>query len=360
MSYTDIKDRAPGVLGRRLVVPESGGQSYYAKITRADNPTQEGTPLNRALFHEIGIMKAAATRTGSVVSITCADGAKRIEFTAPTDFSPTDTYTLNGTALTLKQLNGDALNAAWIQGAPVFLTIVGAIGFFKAGGSGITKTPVFEELVKYTANATWVCPKNGLYRIFGVGAGGDAYYTTMGAFSNSSFAGGAGAGAGGVFVFDRYFAQGESYEITVNTSMSSFGALASATAGGKPDGYAATSTYAQNGGLAGTANLASGVQGLSSSGDTGVTSGQKSGSSMNRQIAHGASNVSNPYSGTGGLCVVNTTIAANIGISLNNGTGYGAGAGGYYLLASGGGTYTVTFLYGKGAPGVIGIWQMKE
>ena len=33
--------------GRVLITPESGSP-YYATLTRADNPTQEGTPLNKA------------------------------------------------------------------------------------------------------------------------------------------------------------------------------------------------------------------------------------------------------------------------------------------------------------------------
>lgn len=42
-------DRIPttGQEGRVLVTPENGGAPFYAKIQMADNPTQEGTPLNK-------------------------------------------------------------------------------------------------------------------------------------------------------------------------------------------------------------------------------------------------------------------------------------------------------------------------
>lgn len=40
-------DRVPANPGRVLITPESGSP-YYATVTRADNPTQEGTPLNKA------------------------------------------------------------------------------------------------------------------------------------------------------------------------------------------------------------------------------------------------------------------------------------------------------------------------
>ena len=43
-----MKDRIPANPGRVLVTPENGGSAYYATLTRADNPTQEGTPLNKA------------------------------------------------------------------------------------------------------------------------------------------------------------------------------------------------------------------------------------------------------------------------------------------------------------------------
>lgn len=42
-----MKDRVAVNSGRVLITPESGSP-YYATVTRADNPTQEGTPLNKA------------------------------------------------------------------------------------------------------------------------------------------------------------------------------------------------------------------------------------------------------------------------------------------------------------------------
>lgn len=46
-----MMDRVSTDPGRVLVVPEGEEmQSYYATLYRADNPTQEGTPLNKATF----------------------------------------------------------------------------------------------------------------------------------------------------------------------------------------------------------------------------------------------------------------------------------------------------------------------
>ena len=43
-----MQDRVPVNPGRVLVTPENGEAAFYATLTRADNPTQEGTPLNKA------------------------------------------------------------------------------------------------------------------------------------------------------------------------------------------------------------------------------------------------------------------------------------------------------------------------
>lgn len=45
-----MQDRVPVNPGRVLVSPEDGSAAYYATLIRADNPTQEGTPLNKATF----------------------------------------------------------------------------------------------------------------------------------------------------------------------------------------------------------------------------------------------------------------------------------------------------------------------
>ena len=42
-----MKDRVPANPGRVLITPEDGSAAFYATMTRADNPTQEGDPLNK-------------------------------------------------------------------------------------------------------------------------------------------------------------------------------------------------------------------------------------------------------------------------------------------------------------------------
>lgn len=43
-----MQDRIPVNPGRVLITPENDSPAYYATMIRADNPTQEGTPLNKA------------------------------------------------------------------------------------------------------------------------------------------------------------------------------------------------------------------------------------------------------------------------------------------------------------------------
>ena len=61
-----MQDRIAMSPGRVLITPESG-EPYYATMTRADNPTQEGTPLNKANLlsdaAETALFGSAADRT---------------------------------------------------------------------------------------------------------------------------------------------------------------------------------------------------------------------------------------------------------------------------------------------------------
>lgn len=43
-----MKNRLPTKPGRALITPEDGSPPFYATVTRADEPTEEGTPLNKA------------------------------------------------------------------------------------------------------------------------------------------------------------------------------------------------------------------------------------------------------------------------------------------------------------------------
>ena len=42
-----MKNRVPANPGRVLITPEDGSAAFYATLTRADNPTEEGDPLSK-------------------------------------------------------------------------------------------------------------------------------------------------------------------------------------------------------------------------------------------------------------------------------------------------------------------------
>ena len=48
----EVKDRIPTKPNRIRIIPE-GGASFYASWERADQPIQEGTPINKYLFDSI-------------------------------------------------------------------------------------------------------------------------------------------------------------------------------------------------------------------------------------------------------------------------------------------------------------------
>ena len=48
----EVQDRVSGKPGRYLMTMEDGS-TQYVTLTKADEPTQEGTPINKALFDSI-------------------------------------------------------------------------------------------------------------------------------------------------------------------------------------------------------------------------------------------------------------------------------------------------------------------
>ena len=51
----EFKDRVTQKTGRVKITPENG-TAYYATMERADEPIQEGTPLNAGNFNEMVAM----------------------------------------------------------------------------------------------------------------------------------------------------------------------------------------------------------------------------------------------------------------------------------------------------------------
>ena len=112
------------------------------------------------LLNEINGLKEAAPNAtatyedGTVKIVTTPSNAKNIYFYAPSDFKEGDKYTLNGSPLTVTDLNNNPIYDAWKKGSPVSMIIKGTNGFFKAGGGGIADTlpPMVQNLAAVAGN----------------------------------------------------------------------------------------------------------------------------------------------------------------------------------------------------------------
>lgn len=103
----EVVDRIPTQPNRVLVTPEGGGTPFYAEITRADSPTEAGTPVNRSLFMALQGMEANETvfnvdgsitetfDTG-VLTTTFPDATHIVETFVGDDYTIVKTTTFNG------------------------------------------------------------------------------------------------------------------------------------------------------------------------------------------------------------------------------------------------------------------------
>lgn len=159
---TNTVEVRPGERALRYgIYSETGALLRYEYIRPEDEPLEDGTPIGKETLlndanalrfgltddmatpnNAIGTLadttpvKAEASHSDGVVTLTSPPNPPKIIFIAPSDFSSSDIFTLNDRELTLMDSNKNPLDAAWLEGAPVELTIVGAVGFFRQGGGG--------------------------------------------------------------------------------------------------------------------------------------------------------------------------------------------------------------------------------
>nr|DAD68830.1 MAG TPA: hypothetical protein [Myoviridae sp. ctHP32] len=85
---------------------------------------------------ESGALTATATRSGTTVAITGPEDAVTVTFLAPADWTEGDSYTYNGTPVTVTDLNGNPVTDGWKQGAVLTFQISGGVAYFVGGASG--------------------------------------------------------------------------------------------------------------------------------------------------------------------------------------------------------------------------------
>ena len=111
-----------GVVGQRYV-DTSNGDEYVNVSSSSGNYVWERKDLSK-------IPNATATLSGSNVAITSNGDFNNIYFYAPSDFSASHTYTFNGSTITLRDLNNNAIQDAWKSGSPVNIIIKSNVGYF--------------------------------------------------------------------------------------------------------------------------------------------------------------------------------------------------------------------------------------
>ena len=85
---------------------------------------------------ESGALTATATRSGTTVAITGPEDAVTVTFLAPADWTEGDSYTYNGTPITVTDLNGSPITDGWKQGAVLTFQISDGVAYFVGGASG--------------------------------------------------------------------------------------------------------------------------------------------------------------------------------------------------------------------------------
>ena len=152
-----MKDRIPTYAGRVRLTPVSGQSNVY-DMAMADEPTEQGTALNKALFDYT--MAAIGTTAGTATALTLAgdggfalnDGAT-IRFKLHIASGANPTINVNGTgAKHLKTADGISMPTT-PAGAWVVATYSATLGFFVLASSAKAQrySPLlFEALLGYS------------------------------------------------------------------------------------------------------------------------------------------------------------------------------------------------------------------
>lgn len=133
------RNRTPTKPGRVLITPESG-TAFYGTIIRADEPTEEGCPIDKVTLDEF--LAASGTTAGTSSNMTLAqdgfqlaDGAV-IRFKLHADSGATPTLNVSGTgAKSLMQSKYKSMKAGIPTGTWITAIYSSTLDFFLLQGS---------------------------------------------------------------------------------------------------------------------------------------------------------------------------------------------------------------------------------
>lgn len=268
-----MKDRVSANPGRVKLTPEDGSPAFYATMERADNPVEEGTPLNKANL------------------LTDATASK---------FGLSATATPNSVFSKISDELGDTN------------------GRIDDAEDRITATEGVQNTLVITESRNWVAPTNlasNKVRVLAFGGGGGAGGQNSGGSSGVVYGGG---GGGGHMADERVtVVPGQSYTVTIGAagekgaSVSTNSTAGTGTKGGTTRFGNLVSAAGGNGGTGATRNKGG------NGGDGGTGGGGGSGTRVDAYV----------YGGNGG----------NGSYGGGGGGGYGGGGGAVYRDGGSGG-----------------------
>ena len=245
-----MQDRTPtpGQEGRALIAPEDGSQAYYAKISMADNPTQEGTPYDKlnvlqdVTCDAIGIPH---TSTPNEAFLALALGIGKYGYVIHVQYpdgSPAEGFTLTGLnapdgSAAVTNANGDAVGVSTEQSVTVgidspYIDIQDVSGQVVESTGILTEyTVTLEPISNYVtiSNSSQIklSPLVSTFDVCAVGGGGG------GGGSPSSSGNKYGAGGGGGYVVNALGVQNKiGVPISVTIGSGGAGGVAPGTNGG--------------------------------------------------------------------------------------------------------------------------------
>ncbi len=215
------------------------------------------------------------------------------------DYAVGDSFKMGNTTYSVSTSDGEELpDKAFVSGAvvPVVLDQTSKTINFKQAGRKLTLSAESYVMVQcYTQNGTFVAPMTGKYRVTCIAKGGDGdnSHYVPGSYALN----GAGGGAGGAVSTVIDINKGNSYSVTVDNGVSSFGIVMTASAGQKGQFNAnqggTTATIA--GGAAGTISLNMGDNPVTYTGQAGAN-----GEAANMGVPVGSGQWKNSDGGDGG------------------------------------------------------------
>lgn len=322
-----MKDRVSANPGRVKLTPEDGSPAFYATMERADNPVEEGTPLNKSTLLSdaaCDLLEIPQTSTVNEAFLKLALGGGKYGYTVHfqwPDGSPMVGYRVNGlTAIDGSALTTDDTGTVFgvSENTSVGVSVSTSFQDLNTASKTIRSTGILtEDTVKITRKSSFTLTANSsqsyqfsqwapLVDICAVGGGGSGGCAS-GFYSYDISVGAASGGAGGeVNILENYNPAGKTLTVSIG-------------AGGEgvtDNGI----TSPANGSSGGTTTVKSGTATvLSASGGKGGKAASESASGVIIARASGASG----GSGSGGCCAAvsysSSYQASGAGASGSNG-----------------------------------------